>query len=214
MTQRDQMVLETPVTRRAMMVTLFSVAGASVLRAQAAPPVSSQSSVSSVDSLAGKGTIGTLGAPGLAGRPMAPTTAADNDLAIQALEKKLRCSCGCGLDIYTCRTTDFTCTYSPELHREIMKLWDSGQTADQIIATFVQEYGEKALMAPPPRGFNLAGYLVPGVLIIMLGAVLAWVLLRRRAIVAPAEAPAPPPVDATGDELAELEREIAESDRG
>jgi hypothetical protein len=69
-------------------------------------------------------------------------------------------------------------------------------------------------MAPPPRGFNLAGYLVPGVLILMLGAVLAWVLLRRRAIVAPVDAPPPPPVDATGDELAELEREIAESDRG
>lgn len=200
--------------RRAMMVALFSVAGASVLRAQAAASVSSQSSTTPVDSLAGKGSIGTLGAPGLAGRPMAPTTAADNDLAIQVLEKKLRCSCGCGLDIYTCRTTDFTCTYSPELHREIMKLWDSGQTADQIIATFVQEYGEKALMAPPARGFNLAGYLVPGVLILMLGAVLTWVLLRRRALVAPVEAPVPPLVDATHDELAELEREIAETDRG
>lgn len=197
-----------------MMVALFSVAGASVLRAQAAASVSSQSSTTPVDSLAGKGSIGTLGAPGLAGRPMAPTTAADNDLAIQVLEKKLRCSCGCGLDIYTCRTTDFTCTYSPELHREIMKLWDSGQTADQIIATFVQEYGEKALMAPPARGFNLAGYLVPGVLILMLGAVLTWVLLRRRALVAPVEAPVPPLVDATHDELAELEREIAETDRG
>lgn len=197
-----------------MMVALFSVAGASVLHAQAAASVSSQSSTTPVDSLAGKGSIGTLGAPGLAGRPMAPTTAADNDLAIQVLEKKLRCSCGCGLDIYTCRTTDFTCTYSPELHREIMKLWDSGQTADQIIATFVQEYGEKALMAPPARGFNLAGYLVPGVLILMLGAVLTWVLLRRRALVAPVEAPVPPLVDATHDELAELEREIAETDRG
>jgi cytochrome c-type biogenesis protein CcmH len=199
-------MLEFPVSRRAMVVTLFSVAGVTVLRAQAA------ATASSVDSLAGKGSIGTLGAPGLAGRPMAPTTAADNDLAIQTLEKKLRCSCGCGLDIYTCRTTDFTCTYSPELHREIMKLWDGGQTADQIIATFVQEYGEKALMAPPPRGFNLAGYLVPGSLILMLGAVLAWVLLRRRAIVAPAEASTPPMIDATRDELAELAREIAESD--
>jgi cytochrome c-type biogenesis protein CcmH len=206
MTQMDRSMLERSVSRRAMAVALFSAAGTTILRAQATP------SVPSVDSLAGKGAIGTLGAPGLAGRPMAPTTAADNDLAIQTLEKRLRCSCGCGLDIYTCRTTDFTCTYSPELHREVMKLWQGGQTADQIIASFVQEYGEKALMAPPARGFNLAGYLVPGVLILMLGAVLAWVLLRRRAIVAPAETSAPPPMDATRDELAELEREIAESD--
>ena len=95
-----------------------------------------------------------------------------------------------------------------------MKLWNSGQTADQIIATFVQEYGEKALMAPPARGFNLAGYLVPGALILMLGAVLAWVLLRRRAIVAPVGAPLPPAVGATDEELAELERAIADSDGG
>lgn len=192
-----------------MLTTMFTVAGAGMLSAQATGPAAQ-----AADSLSGGGTIGKLGAPGLAGRPMAPTTPAENDLAIQTLEKRLRCSCGCGLDIYTCRTTDFTCTYSPELHREIMKLWNSGQTADQIIATFVQEYGEKALMAPPAKGFNLAGYLVPGALILMLGAVLAWVLLRRRAIMAPVGAPLPPAVGATDEELAELERAIADSDGG
>jgi cytochrome c-type biogenesis protein CcmH/NrfF len=190
-----------PPSRRVFLVTSLGAVGAAVLHAQVP------------DSLSGTGTIGTLGAPGLAGRPMAPTTAADNDLAIQALEKRLRCSCGCGLDIYTCRTTDFTCTYSPELHREIMKLWDSGQTADQIIATFVSEYGEKALMAPPPRGFNLAGYLVPGALLLLLGSVLAWVLLRRRALVAPVVSPLRA-VEATDDELAELERAVSDLDRG
>ena len=54
--------------------------------------------------------IGRLGDPTVAGRPRSPTTDADNDAAIQALEKRLRCGCGCTLDVYTCRTTDFTCT--------------------------------------------------------------------------------------------------------
>ena len=58
--------------------------------------------------------------PDRAGRAQAPVTAADNDQSVQALEKKLRCSCGCGLDIYTCRTTDFTCTYSPALHKHVL----------------------------------------------------------------------------------------------
>ena len=93
-----------------------------------------------------------------------------------------------------------------------MRLWGQGQTADQIVAAFVREYGEKALMAPPPRGFNLAGYLVPGVLILMLGAVLTWVLARKRALVAPVPAAAPG-VDATDAELAELDREIRDADR-
>ncbi len=197
--------LDATMTRRGLLVGLLTTGGAAMLGAQ---------TQSQGDSLAGGGSIGTLGAPGLAGRPMAPTTAADNDLAIQALEKRLRCSCGCGLDIYTCRTTDFTCTYSPQLHREIMEFWNNGQSADQIIAAFVQEYGEKALMAPPPRGFNLAGYLVPGILILMLGAVLAWVLLRRRALVAPEGVAEPRAIDASEAELAELKRAISDADAG
>lgn len=189
-------------TRRGMLLALAGSVGAASLLAQGPG-----------DSLAGTGTIGRLGAPGLAGRPMAPTTAGDNDLAIQTLEKRIRCPCGCGLDVYTCRTTDFTCTYSPESHREVMRLWGEGKSADEIIATFVQEYGEKALMAPPAHGFNLAGYLVPGALILLLGSVLVWVLVRRRALVAPVEV-APPPVAATDDELAALERAVREADQG
>src|SRR2546428_9353193 len=35
--------------------------------------------------------------PGRAGRPMEPVTAADNSAAIQTIEKRLRCTCGCNL---------------------------------------------------------------------------------------------------------------------
>src|SRR5262245_21675072 len=104
--------------------------------------------------------------PSRAGRPRDPTTAADNDAAIQAIEKRLRCSCGCGLDIYTCRTTDFTCTYSPALHKEVVQLAEQGKSDQQIIDAFVAEYGQAALMSPPRRGFNLAGYFVPSLAII------------------------------------------------
>jgi len=90
-----------------------------------------------------------------------PSPAADNDAGIQAIEKRLRCSCGCGLDIYTCRTTDFSCTYSPALHKDVLRLAGQGKTAQQIIDEFVAQYGEAALMAPPKRGFNLAGTSFP-----------------------------------------------------
>ena len=39
----------------------------------------------------------------------------------------------------------------------------AGKTAQEILDAFVAKYGEKALMAPKPEGFNLAGYLLPGV---------------------------------------------------
>jgi cytochrome c-type biogenesis protein CcmH/NrfF len=116
--------------------------------------------------------------PSRAGRPREPTTAADTDAAIQAVEKKLKCSCGCGLDIYTCRTTDFTCTYSPALHKEVVKLKEQGNSDKQIIDAFVAQYGEAALMAPPRRGFNLAGYFVPSLALIVAAVILVRVLRR------------------------------------
>ncbi len=128
---------------------------------------------------AGQGAVGELFNPDVAGRPRTPTVAGDNDAAIRAVEQKLGCTCGCTLDIFTCRTTDFTCTYSPALHREVIALASEGKTEQQIIDAFVDKYGEKILMAPKPRGFNMAGYVVPSILIGLLAIVLAFVLRRK-----------------------------------
>ena len=144
--------------------------------------------------------------PAAAGRSRQRTRDIDNDEAIKWAELRLACTCGCTLDIYTCRTTDFTCTYSPQLHREIVALNEQGLTPQQIIDAFVEKYGEKALMAPKPEGFNLAGYLVPGAAIGVAGGVLAWFIGRRqRVAAAPAGAGAPlVGIDATPEELARL----------
>lgn len=147
--------------------------------------------------------------PRRAGRPQQPITAADTDAGIQAIEKRLQCSCGCGLDIYTCRTTDFSCTYSPALHKEVLRLAGQGKTAQQIIDEFVAQYGEAALMSPIKRGFNLAGYFVPSLVILVAGTFLVLLLRRwtRAAEVATATTtPAPP--DASPAELERLRQEL------
>ena len=150
--------------------------------------------------------------PSRAGRPREPTTAADNDAAIQVIEKKLKCTCGCGLDIYTCRTTDFTCTYSPALHKEVVKLAEQGNSDQQIIDAFVAKYGEAALMAPPRRGFNLAGYFVPSIAIVI-AAVFLIRLMRRwgregQGVVAPIPNPESPVPHASPAELKRLQDEL------
>jgi cytochrome c-type biogenesis protein CcmH len=109
----------------------------------------------------------------------AVATAADNDPEVKQAEHRLKCTCGCNLDIYTCRTTDFTCAYSPELHKEVLALRAAGKSPDEVVAAFVAKYGEQVLMAPIPRGFNLAGYLVPGAAVALASAGLAFFLLRR-----------------------------------
>ncbi len=147
--------------------------------------------------------------PDRAGRAQAPITALDNDHSVQALEKKLRCSCGCGLDIYTCRTTDFTCTYSPALHKQVLAILGDGKTPQEVIDAFVAQYGQAALMAPPRRGFNLLGYFVPGVLLLAAAGLLVWLLNRwtRQARAAAPVAAAVLP-DATPAELEQLRRAL------
>ena len=176
--------------------------------------------------LAGQGDAGTLRDPAAAGRPRAPTEIADYDERIKAIEHRLACSCGCTLDIFTCRTTDFTCTYSPQLHREVVDLDRAGKTAQEILDAFVAKYGEKALMAPKPEGFNLWGYLLPGSAILLAGGALAAFIARRRVAVAqtttsgavslrgetppPTPAPTPSAANATPEEMERLQRALAE----
>lgn len=115
----------------------------------------------------------------------AVATAADNDPVVKELEQKLKCTCGCNLDIYVCRTTDFTCQYSPALHQEVVDLRAAGKDPEEIVAAFVAKYGEQILMAPPAEGFNLAGYLVPGAAVLVAGSLIGLVLLRRARDAAP-----------------------------
>src|ERR671920_1040671 len=146
-----------------------------------------------VDSLAGRGATGTLRDPSAIGRARQPTNARENSAEIQAIEQKLACNCGCTLDVFTCRTTDFSCTYSPALHREVLALRDQGKSAREILDAFVDKYGEKALMAPKPRGaLNLTGYLLPGSLIVAAGAGLLLFIGKRKAAVSAAHLKTPP----------------------
>lgn len=168
------------------------------------------------DSLAGRGDVGTLRDPAVAGRSRAPTVAADFDQQIKAIEQRLACSCGCTLDIFTCRTTDFTCTYSPKLHREVVAMHQEGKSAQEIIDAFVAEYGEKALMAPKPEGFNLWGYLLPGAAITAAGAGLfAFISRRRTRLASEGEGAGPTPgapAEPAGsdEEMERLRRALAE----
>jgi len=143
--------------------------------------------------------------PGRAGRALPPVTAADNDAGIQTIEKRLRCSCGCGLDIYTCRTTDFSCTYSPALHKEVLRLAgrQDGAADHGRVRGAIRRSGAHGA---PKRGFNLAGYFVPSIAIVIAAVVLARVLRAGRAKPPPPAPPATPSASPT--ELDQLRREL------
>jgi cytochrome c-type biogenesis protein CcmH len=138
-------------------------------------------------------------------------TAAERD----AVEHQIRCQCGCTLDVYTCRTTDFACEVSPAMHRDITALVDGGYSAQEIIDAFKATYGERALMAPTREGFNLVGWAMPFTALAT-GAAMVVLLVRRwsrrAASVRLAEGGgARPPaihVKATADEMARLDAAV------
>jgi cytochrome c-type biogenesis protein CcmH len=141
----------------------------------------------------------------------ASMTAAERD----ALEHRLRCQCGCTLDVYTCRTTDFSCAVSPAMHRDVMALVEGGYGAREILDAFTQTYGERVLTAPTREGFNLVGWVAPFA-VLLAGAAAAAAFLRRSRARAAAPAAAVPIAlgDATPEELARLEAAVRGAERG
>jgi len=102
------------------------------------------------------------------------------------LEHSIKCQCGCPLDVYTCRTTDFSCSVSPQMHGDVMSLVDGGYSAAEILAAFRSVYGERVLMAPVKSGFNWVGWGLPFVALGAGAVVVAAVLRRWRSNASPA----------------------------
>ena len=142
------------------------------------------------------------------GRPRDRITDYENDPFIIGIESRLQCTCGCTLDIYTCRTTDFTCGVSPELHRQVVGMVEGGMTAQEVLDAFVAEHGEAVLTAPKREGFNLLAYFLPGAAVVTVGGLLLWALSRRRGAVAGATAGSDASDRLSDEERARLQAEF------
>ncbi len=142
------------------------------------------------------------------GRPRDRITDYENDPFIIGIESRLQCTCGCTLDIYTCRTTDFTCGVSPELHRQVVEMVEGGMTAQEILDAFVAEHGEAVLTAPKREGLNLLAYFLPGAAVVTVGSLLLWALARRRKAVAVATSGSDASDGLSDDERARLQAEF------
>ena len=70
----------------------------------------------------------------------------------------------------------------------------AGDTKSEIKRKLVEDFGEQVLASPPKRGFNLLAWVLPPVLVVAAGAILAVLAVRwsRRRDPAPADDAAPP----------------------
>ena len=94
------------------------------------------------------------------------------------IETGLTCQCGCGLTVHSCNHVN--CPSGIPLKAEIAEQLAAGMSREEIFSYFEQKYGEKILSAPTMRGFNLAAWIMPFVVIGVGLLIVALVLLRWR----------------------------------
>lgn len=103
---------------------------------------------------------------------------------VSEISTQLICQCGCLTILDSCSHGE--CGGRDTMLGIIKLKISQGQTAEQIVASFVAQYGEKVLAEPPKKGFNLTAWLFPfvslaaGALVVYL-AIKRW--LKRRTLV-------------------------------
>lgn len=100
-----------------------------------------------------------------------------DDEAVIALERTLACPCPCTLDVYTCRTTDVTCSNSPAIHGDVVRMVNGGYNADEILFELDKVYGQRIMASPAKSGFSLMVWFMPFALMAT-GALVIAALVR------------------------------------
>ena len=94
--------------------------------------------------------------------------------AVESVTGKIICDCGCSnLTVKEC-----TCGKADRVRVEVAARLDTGKTPEQVVQTYVEEFGEQILAAPTTRGFNLVGWLAPFAVLLFAAAFLVIVLRR------------------------------------
>ena len=100
---------------------------------------------------------------------------------------------------------------SPQADREralIRKLIARGEDKDQIKDALVAEYGPRVLATPSGHGFDLAAWIVPGLLLAL--AIVGLLVGAFRLVRRPPPPPAPVPLDPADE--ARLDRDLSSYD--
>jgi cytochrome c-type biogenesis protein CcmH len=140
-------------------------------------------------------TVSLLGLPAVAAH-------AESRASLPDIEDEVMCTiCGTLLEE----------SQSPQADREralIRRLIAQGEDKDQIKDALVAEYGPRALAAPSAHGFDLAAWIVPGLLLAL--AIVGLFVGAFRLVRRSPPPPAPVPLDPADE--ARLDRDLSSYD--
>lgn len=85
------------------------------------------------------------------------------------------CQCGCGAVLTNCPHQE--CGWGVPAKLFIAEQLANGKTPEELVQYYVSQYGEQALSAPTKRGFNVAAWVTPFVVMVV-GGVAIYFLAR------------------------------------
>ncbi|SJZ70420.1 cytochrome c-type biogenesis protein [Selenihalanaerobacter shriftii] len=80
---------------------------------------------------------------------------------------------GCEMLVSVCRTDA-----AQEMREKISGMIDKGMTKEEIVDTFIKQYGEQVYAAPTKEGFNLIAWIMP-FLVIIIGGIFIYYITNK-----------------------------------
>ncbi|HTS65359.1 MAG TPA: cytochrome c-type biogenesis protein CcmH [Candidatus Acidoferrales bacterium] len=108
----------------------------------------------------------------LAAAALAQTASEKPSVDVRRVGARLACQCGCKDSVATCSMLE--CHFSKPAKEKIAQMQAVGMSDDQIIQSFIREYGPGIYLAPP----NAFGWIVPYASVAV-GLVIVWLFIKK-----------------------------------
>lgn len=92
------------------------------------------------------------------------------------IEEAIICLCGCGQTVKNCPHEN--CGFAVPARNKIISYLAEGKSKSEIMDLFVNKYGEEVLATPSKKGFNLLGYIMPFVALIVSGGLIMIIIKK------------------------------------
>jgi cytochrome c-type biogenesis protein CcmH/NrfF len=127
---------------------------------------------------------------------------------VRRVAKHISCQCGSCSEDANCMMSAGQCGFCKPARTKIFQMQQAGSGDDKIIASFIQEYGQKIFRADP----NAIGWIIPYIALLLGGLVVVW-FVRRSSRLQAAPASGPPLSQADlGKYRDEIEKDLAQLD--
>ena len=133
----------------------------------------------SADASTEGGQVGTADTP-------PPPAVINNDPAFRRVTNRLACQCSCPYLVSSCNMVQ--CSSATYIRKTVQSALAAGKSEDEIVATFVGQYGPRILAEQPKTGFSLSAWVMPFFVLILGGAFLSYFLWQWKSKFQPAAA--------------------------